>query len=90
VYCVFTSDVTKIHAEMIKRDINCAMYHGQLSEDVKLANFNKWNIGESNVMIANAAFGLGIDKANVRLVAHTHILKQYWKYLHNYFHLIKF
>ena len=90
VYCVFTSDVTKIHAEMIKRDISCAMYHGQLSEDVKLANFNKWNIGESNVMIANAAFGLGIDKANVRLVAHTPILKQYWKYLHNYFHLIKF
>lgn len=66
VYCVFTSDVTKIHAEMIKRGINCAMYHGQLSDDVKLANFNKWNSGESNAMIANAAFGLGIDKSNVR------------------------
>ena len=65
-YCVFTSDVTKIHAEMIKRDINCAMYHGQLSDDVKLANFNKWNSGESNSIIANAAFGLGIDKSNVR------------------------
>jgi ATP-dependent DNA helicase RecQ len=66
VYCVFTSDVTKIHAEMIKRDINCAIYYGQLSDDVKLANFNKWNIGESSPMIANAAFGLGIDKSDVR------------------------
>ena len=42
------------------------MYHGQLSDDVKLANFNKWNSGESNAMIANAAFGLGVDKSNVR------------------------
>ena len=67
-YCVFATDVSNIHAEMIKRDINCAMYHGQLSDDVKLANFNKWNTGELNLMIANAAFGLGIDKPNVRLV----------------------
>lgn len=66
VYCVFTSDVTKIHTEMRKRDINCAMYHGQLSDDVKLVNFNKWNSGESSAMIANAAFGLGIDKSDVR------------------------
>jgi superfamily II DNA helicase RecQ len=73
VYCVFLSDVTKCHSEMLKRLINCTLYHGQLSEDVKVANFVKWSSGKVNVMIANSSFGMGIDKANVRFVVHARL-----------------
>lgn len=37
VYCVMPSDVAKIHAELLKRNINAVKYHGQLSEEVKTA-----------------------------------------------------
>ena len=73
VYCVFLSDVTKCHSEMLKRLINCTLYHGQLSEYVKVANFVKWSSGKVNVMIANSSFGMGIDKANVRFVVHARL-----------------
>jgi superfamily II DNA helicase RecQ len=58
---------------MLKQGINCTLYHGQLSEDVKVANFVKWSSGEVNVMIANSSFGMGIDKANVRFVVHARL-----------------
>lgn len=73
VYCVFTSDVANIHSELIKRDISCVKYHGHLSEDVKALNFSKWNTGEVGIMVANSAFGMGIDKANVRFVVHARV-----------------
>ncbi|KAJ7387576.1 hypothetical protein OS493_000910 [Desmophyllum pertusum] len=73
VYCVFTSDVANIHSELIKRDISCVKYHGHLSEDVKALNFSKWNTGEVRIMVANSAFGMGIDKANVRFVVHARV-----------------
>ena len=66
IYFVFVSDLSKIHAEMIKHGVNSTMCHGQQSDDVKATNVDKWSNGESQVMVANAAFGLGIDKSDVR------------------------
>ena len=35
VYSVFPSDVSKIHSELLKRNVKCVKYHGQLSQLVK-------------------------------------------------------
>ena len=70
VYCVSQNDVSKIHAELHKKDIKCVKYHGQLSEAVKQASFQKWMSGECKVIVANSSFGMGIDKTDVRYVVH--------------------
>jgi ATP-dependent DNA helicase RecQ len=65
IYAVFQSDVSKIHSELLKRNVNCVKYHGQLSQSVKEASYQKWTSGEVKVMVANASFGMGVDKQNV-------------------------
>lgn len=73
IYCVFPNDVSKIHAELLKRNINCVKYHGQLAEEVKHASYKKWMDGEVDVIVANSSFGMGIDKPNVRYVIHSRL-----------------
>ena len=36
--CVLPKDVSDIHAELLKRGIDCVKYHGPLSQEVKLTN----------------------------------------------------
>ena len=70
VYCVSQNDVSKIHAELHKKDIKCVKYRRQQSEAVKQASFQKWMSGECKVIVANSSFGMGIDKTDVRYVVH--------------------
>jgi superfamily II DNA helicase RecQ len=73
IYCVFPNDVSKVQAELLKRNISCVKYHGKLAEDVKHASYRKWIDGEVDIIVANASFGMGIDKANVRYVIHARL-----------------
>ena len=68
VYSVFPSDVLKIHSELLKRNVMCVQYHGQLSQPVKEASFQKWTSGEVKVMVAKTSFGMGVDNRNVRFI----------------------
>ena len=45
-------------------------YHGGMSAEDKLAHFESWMSEKTPIMIATNAFGMGIDKANVRVVVH--------------------
>ena len=49
VYSVFPSDVSKIHSELLKRNVNCVKYHGQLSQVVKDYSYHKYVNIFSNV-----------------------------------------
>lgn len=48
-------------------------YHAGLSTTEKDKSFNAWNSEEKHIMVATNAFGMGIDKSNVRLVIHLEI-----------------
>ncbi|GAQ49371.1 ATP-dependent DNA helicase RecQ2 [Flavobacterium psychrophilum] len=48
-------------------------YHAGLSVKEKEANMNSWMRDEKNVMIATSAFGMGIDKPNVKTVIHINL-----------------
>ena len=61
VYCVLPTDEAKIHAELLKRNINAVKYHSQLSEEVITASFSKWMTGDADVIVANSPFGMGVD-----------------------------
>ena len=57
-------------SELNKLGISSTYYHAGLSEDERTANQAKWMINTTRVMVATNAFGMGIDKPDVRLVIH--------------------
>ena len=73
IYCVLPKDVSDIHAELLKRGIDCLNYHGQLSQKMKLTSQMKWMNGECKLIVANSSFGMGIDKKDVRFVIHARL-----------------
>jgi ATP-dependent DNA helicase RecQ len=52
------------------KDINATTYHGGIANKDKEKRLNEWLNGQKQVMVATTAFGMGIDKANVRTVIH--------------------
>ena len=53
--------------------INATHYHGGLSNTQKSEALQQWKKEKSKVMVATNAFGMGIDKSNVRMIIHTHL-----------------
>ncbi len=65
---------TKQLAEMIRKSgITSDFYHAGLSNEVRAARQERWIRDEVRVMVCTNAFGMGIDKPNVRLVIHMDI-----------------
>lgn len=56
-----------------QNQIKATYYHGGLSHDEKSHSLDQWKSETSKVMVATNAFGMGIDKSNVRLIIHIHM-----------------
>ena len=50
--------------------ISADFFHAGLNRDIKTQKQNAWKSGECRVIVSTNAFGMGIDKADVRLVVH--------------------
>lgn len=62
---------TKEYAQLLnEKGITATFYHAGLSNDTKDQRQKAWVKGETRVMVATNAFGMGIDKPDVRLVVH--------------------
>lgn len=65
---------TKEYAQLLNENgITATFYHAGLSNDTKDQRQKSWVKGETRVMVATNAFGMGIDKPDVRLVVHVDI-----------------
>ena len=65
---------TKEYAQLLnEKGITATFYHAGLSNDTKDQRQKSWVKGETRVMVATNAFGMGIDKPDVRLVVHVDI-----------------
>ncbi|MDE5677332.1 ATP-dependent DNA helicase RecQ [Phocaeicola sp.] len=55
---------------LVNNNITATFYHAGLNNDIKDQRQKSWLTGESRVMVATNAFGMGIDKPDVRIVIH--------------------
>ncbi len=74
---------TKEVAEaLVRKGINAAHFHAGLSHEVKGVRQNEWKDNTCRVIVATNAFGMGIDKPDVRLVIHMDLpnsLEEYYQ-----------
>ncbi len=75
VYCLSRKKVESTAQWLAEKGINALPYHARLSNDVKQQNQHRFLIEEGIVIVATIAFGMGIDKPNVRFVAHLDLPK---------------
>ncbi len=64
---------TEIVKELQHYQYSAIDFHGGLSSKEKKLRLNKWLSEEFKVIVATSAFGMGIDKPNVRNVIHLHL-----------------
>ena len=62
----------EIHAWLKSRGLSVERYHGQMNKTARAAAQARFMNNEARLMVATNAFGLGIDKPDVRFVAHWH------------------
>ena len=68
IYTDFACHVGPIVLALRDRNIQAIGYYGKMKELDKVEAYCKWKSGEIQVIVATRAFGLGINKANVRYV----------------------
>lgn len=64
---------TEISAFLKSKNITSTYYHSGLSNDKKDANMTQWLNNQKQVMVATNAFGMGIDKPDVKTVIHLNL-----------------
>jgi ATP-dependent DNA helicase RecQ len=75
VYCLSRASVEKIAEFLVASGIQALPYHAGLDARTRAANQARFLRGEGVVMVATIAFGMGIDKPDVRFVAHLDLPK---------------
>jgi len=71
VYCIRRSDVDALGAALVGRGLRAVPYHAGLPDDVRRANQEAFVRERVDIVVATVAFGMGIDRSNVRYVMHT-------------------
>ncbi len=70
IYCATRKKVESVCQELCERDIPTTRYHAGLPEEERRRNQENFVYDRKPVMVATNAFGMGIDKSNVRYVIH--------------------
>ncbi len=70
VYCQSRRRVEEVAEQLQRHGLNALPYHAGLAADTRRAHQDQFLREEQMIMVATIAFGMGIDKPNVRFVAH--------------------
>ena len=75
VYCLSRKRVDEVAAWLASKGLSALPYHAGLDAGVRAAHQSRFLKEEGVIMVATIAFGMGIDKPNVRFVAHMNLPK---------------
>lgn len=70
IYCATKKNVDKLYTLLNEQGISAGRYHAGLSNEERKQNQEAFTYDRISVMVATNAFGMGIDKSNVRYVLH--------------------
>lgn len=80
IYAATRKTVDSVYESLIKRGVRAAKYHAGMPDDERRLGQEQFLNDEVNVMVATNAFGMGIDKSNIRYVVHYQLPKNMESY----------
>ena len=70
VYCATRKNVERLLVDLTEAGIACVSYHGGMGEDQRSKAQDRFMGGDCPVAVATNAFGMGVDRADLRFVVH--------------------
>lgn len=70
VYCFTKKEVSKLSGFLRQNNIKAQSYHADLKQTSKDKNYTSFINGSTQIIVATIAFGMGIDKPDIRFVIH--------------------
>jgi ATP-dependent DNA helicase RecQ len=70
IYCIRRAEVDELAAALTRRGLKAVPYHAGLADDVRRAHQDAFVNERADIVVATVAFGMGIDRSNVRYVVH--------------------
>jgi ATP-dependent DNA helicase RecQ len=75
IYCIRRADVDEMAADLAGRGYRVTPYHAGMTDEDRKKSQNAFIEEEVDIIVATVAFGMGIDKSNVRFVIHAEMPK---------------
>lgn len=70
VYCLTRKETEEICRALVEQGYRACFYHGGMSDEKRSASQDAFLYDQIDIIVATNAFGMGIDKSNVRYVVH--------------------
>ncbi|ETO36046.1 hypothetical protein RFI_01017 [Reticulomyxa filosa] len=71
IYCLTKKETETVAHALQEQGIQCVFYHGGLTPEERQKSQDQWTRDQVRLMVATCAFGMGINKYDVRFVVHT-------------------
>ncbi len=75
VYCISRRETERLAGELAAAGVRCAPYHAGLDPELRKETQDRFRTEELDVVVATVAFGMGIDRPDVRFVVHASLPK---------------
>ena len=80
IYAATRKEVERLYGELRRRGVRVGKYHAGMSDEARRKAQDDFTYDNVDVMVATNAFGMGIDKSNVRFVIHYQMPKNLESY----------
>lgn len=80
IYCLTRKNVDNLFEELSENGYSVSKYHGGMTEKQRSLSQDDFTYDRTQIMVATNAFGMGIDKSNIRYVVHYNIPKDIESY----------